>query len=572
MSKVIVFASPVFLLLIALEFFWSRRAASRTAGQTPYRLADTINSISLGMLSQLVGVLSKLLTIGIYTAVFGAVAIWPQQAFWATWYGVLLALLMYDFCYYWLHRAGHMVAIFWAAHVVHHQSQHYNLSTALRQSSSGFLLGWVFYLPMALLGVPPVVFGAVALIDLLYQFWVHTEQVGKLGWFDRVFCSPSNHRVHHAVNDRYLDKNFGGILVLWDRLFGSFQEEAEPCVYGTRSPLKSWDPLWANLEVYGALALESRQARSWGDKLRVWVKPPGWQSPAMAAANPRKAFVVDTTTPRFDPPLSAAQQGFAALQFVLAMGAILAFLWNADAMGLADAAIGCAAIASGLWATGRFLQGGLSMLEVLGVECAALATVSGVGLIEGYLLFKPLPMIIAIIFVAARARLTRATTRFDYLLIGALVFSLVGDVLLMLPGNYFIQGLGAFLVAHVFYIALFRQGQGWFPNRGALALVLGVGAAMYAVLWGGLTAPALQIAVACYVAVIALMAAQAIGRAAVVGNSAARWVALGACVFMVSDALIAVNKFVTPVPMSGLWVLATYYLAQWLIVHNARPR
>jgi alkylglycerol monooxygenase len=201
-----------------------------------------------------------------------------------------------------------------------------------------------------------------------------------------------------------------------------------------------------------------------------------------------------------------------------------------------------------------------------------LATVSGVGLIEGYLLFKPLPMIIAIIFVAARARLTRATTRFDYLLIGALVFSLVGDVLLMLPGNYFIQGLGAFLVAHVFYIALFRQGQGWFPNRGALALVLGVGAAMYAVLWGGLTAPALQIAVACYVAVIALMAAQAIGRAAVVGNSAARWVALGACVFMVSDALIAVNKFVTPVPMSGLWVLATYYLAQWLIVHNARPR
>ena len=147
--------------------------------------------------------------------------------FWSTWYGVLLALMFYDLCYYWLHRAGHVVALFWAAHVVHHQSQHYNLSTALRQTSSGMLFGWIFYLPMAVAGVPPTVFGIVLLIDLLYQFWVHTEQVGKLGWFDRVFCSPSNHRVHHAVNDGYLDKNYGGILVLWDRLFGSFQEEKD---------------------------------------------------------------------------------------------------------------------------------------------------------------------------------------------------------------------------------------------------------------------------------------------------------------------------------------------------------
>ena len=158
MSKVIVFATPVFILLIALEFIWSRTRASRTAGQTPYRLSDTINSISLGMLSQLVGVLSKLFTIGIYTVVFGAVALFPATEFWNTWYGVLLALVMYDFCYYWLHRAGHVVALFWAAHVVHHQSQHYNLSTALRQTSSGFLFGWIFYLPMAVLGVPPTVF------------------------------------------------------------------------------------------------------------------------------------------------------------------------------------------------------------------------------------------------------------------------------------------------------------------------------------------------------------------------------------------------------------------------------
>lgn len=570
MNKVIVFATPVFLALIALELLWSRLRTSRTAGQTPYRLNDAINSISLGMLSQLIGALGKLLAVGIYALVFGAVAVFPHEAFWTTWYGVLLALVLYDLCYYWLHRLGHTVALLWAAHVVHHQSQHYNLSTALRQTSSGLLLGWVFYLPMAVLGVPPTVFGIVALIDLLYQFWVHTEQVGKLGWFDRVFCSPSNHRVHHAVNDDYIDKNYGGILILWDRLFGTFQEESEPCVYGTRGALNSWDPLWANLEVYAYLARESWHAANWGDKLRVWFKPPGWQSPAMAQARPKPAFTLSAVT-TFNPPMSAPQQWFAALQFMLALGAVLLFLWNLDGMRPVDAAIWCAAIASGLWATGRFMQGELGMLEVLVVESGALATLGALGLMDGYLLFKPLAMAIAIVFVAARARSTRAGGRFDSLLIGALVFSLTGDVFLMLPGNYFVPGLAAFLVAHVFYIAVFRQGQSWFPNKRALLAVLAVGAVMYSIIWGGLKDPVLKGAVAAYVGVISMMAAQAIGRATVLRDAASTRVALGACVFMVSDSLIAINKFVTPVELSSLWILATYYAAQMLIVHNARP-
>ncbi len=185
MSKVIVFATPVFFLLIAIEYFWARRSTARVPVAVAYRLNDMINSISLGVLSQLAGVLSKAMTVGIYAVVFGWAALFPNPEFWNTWYGYVIALVFYDLCYYWLHRAGHEVALFWGAHVVHHQSQHYNLSTALRQTSSGFLLGWIFYLPMAVLGVPPLVFGIVALIDLLYQFWVHTEQVGKLGWFDR---------------------------------------------------------------------------------------------------------------------------------------------------------------------------------------------------------------------------------------------------------------------------------------------------------------------------------------------------------------------------------------------------
>ena len=254
----------------------------RRSGRNTYRLSDLINSISLGMLSQLSGVFSSLLTIGIYSAVYASVALFPDQAFWHSVPGVLLALLFYDFCYYWLHRGGHRVALLWAAHSVHHQSQHYNLSTALRQTSSGALLGWLFYLPMAVVGVPPLIFGIVALINLLYQFWVHTEQIGKLGWFDRVFCSPSNHRVHHAVNERYLDKNYGGILVLWDRLFGTFEAEAdaEPCVYGTRRPLNSWDPLWANAQVYWALLSDSWRAQRWSGPWRR-------QGPRHPAPGPR---------------------------------------------------------------------------------------------------------------------------------------------------------------------------------------------------------------------------------------------------------------------------------------------
>jgi uncharacterized membrane protein YhhN len=486
----------------------------------------------------------------------------------------VLALLIYDLCYYWYHRAGHEVALLWAAHVVHHQSQHYNLSTALRQTSSGALVSWIFYLPMAVLGVPPLLFGIVALVDLLYQFWVHTEQIGKLGWFDRVFCSPSNHRVHHAVNDPYINRNYGGVLVVWDRLFGSFQEEHEKCIYGTRSQLNSWDPMWANAEVYVALAKASWRTRNWGDKLRIWFKPPGWK-PADLAGDPNApAFRLESVT-TYNPPLTSAQQWFAAGQFGLALAAVSVFLWNADSLSLGQAVIWVTALSLGMWALGLFMQGRLAMLEVLMMESAVLATLgslASVGMAELHLIFKPATMIFAIIFIAACAISTGSRALFDSkfhaLLLGAMVFSLGGDVALMLPGNYFIPGLASFLVAHLFYLVLFKQGQAWFPHRGALFGVLGFGAVMLAVLWGNLGDPVLKGAVTAYVTVISLMAAQAIGRASVQGDPSSRWVAVGACVFMASDSLIAINKFLSPVPLSSLWILLTYYTAQMLIVHH----
>ncbi|HNW63644.1 MAG TPA: sterol desaturase family protein [Piscinibacter sp.] len=344
--QVIVLATPGFLALIALEF-----AVGRARGRDTYRLNDALNSIGLGIMSQITGLFVALFTLGIYTAVHEHLAIWsmPKDSA-AVWLGALIA---YDFFYYWHHRAGHRIALFWASHAVHHQSEDYNLSTALRQTSGGWVAGWLFYLPMALAGVPPLVFAVVALIDLLYQYWVHTQQIGRLGWFDRWFCAPSNHRVHHAVNDRYLDRNYGGILIVWDRLFGTFIEEddTEACVYGTRSPLRSWNPLWANLQVYRELALDSWRAASWGDKLRVWLKPPGWRPADVAARWPRPAFDIRAVQ-RFDPPLPSRAALAASALFVLLLAATALLLWHAHLLSGTLLWGSAAAIVAGLWGVG----------------------------------------------------------------------------------------------------------------------------------------------------------------------------------------------------------------------------
>ncbi len=209
----------------------------------------------------------------------------------------------------------------------------------------------------------------------------------------------------------------------------------------------------------------------------------------------------------------------------------------------------------------------IALLEWALLSASALATLSSLQLIDLHLVLKPMPMAIAIIFIATRAMATRGIVRNDALLLAALLFSLGGDVFLMLPGNYFIPGLASFLVAHLFYIALFRQGTPWFASRTGLVAVLGFGASMYAVLWSHLPDPVLAGAVGAYVTVISLMASQAIGRAKLMGTADARWVAAGACIFMASDSLIAVNKFLVPIPLASLWILVTYFAAQFLIVH-----
>ena len=317
--KLILYAVPFFFVLIAVELLVDRWRGIRT-----YRLADTISSLSAGVLSTTTGLLTKGVGLITYALALKYLALLqlPDNSLWV-W---LFAFVLYDFCYYWHHRLGHERNVLWAAHSVHHQSEDYNLSTALRQTSTGFVFGWVFYLPMAVLGVPLLVFVTVATVNLLYQFWVHTRHVPKLGWFEWCFVTPSNHRAHHAQNALYMDRNYGGVFIIWDRLFGTFQEEddAEPVIFGVTTPLHSWNPLWANWQFYGQLLADAQRTERWRDKLRIWFMPTGWRPADVAAKYPMSKPDLSRFE-KFEVPLPFRQQVYLASQFAVyvALGSYL---------------------------------------------------------------------------------------------------------------------------------------------------------------------------------------------------------------------------------------------------------
>lgn len=268
--NIILYAIPFFFLLIGIELV--AEAIKRTGY---YRVNDAINSLSLGLLSRMTGIVKQVIPITIYVLVYENFAMLTvPDTLWA-WIAIFV---LYDFFYYWNHRLGHEMSLLWAAHVVHHSSEDYNLTTALRQTS-GSIFSWIFYLPLALVGFEPIMVISVGAINLIYQFWVHTRHVPKLGWYEWIFVTPSNHRVHHAQNQIYIDRNYGGVFILWDRMFGSFQEELEsdPPIYGIRKALHSWNPLWANVQVYSQLFKDSWRTAKLVDKFKVWFGRTGWR-------------------------------------------------------------------------------------------------------------------------------------------------------------------------------------------------------------------------------------------------------------------------------------------------------
>ncbi|HLH18687.1 MAG TPA: sterol desaturase family protein [Bryobacteraceae bacterium] len=308
-------AVPVFVALIAIEL-----AVDAIRGTRYYHFADAINNLSCGMVSNGTRVFFGFLGLVTYRWMLDRAPLHLSAKAWPVW---VFAFVLYDFCYYWQHRLGHTVGLFWASHSVHHQSEEFNLTTALRQPGTGAFTNWIFYVPMALCGVPVSVFLMVAVIQLFYQFWPHTRMIGRLGVLDRWIQTPSNHRVHHAQNDVYLDRNYVGVFVLWDRLFGTFQEELdeEPCIYGVRGQLKSWNPVWANLHYYSILLRDSLHARRWRDKLRVWWAPPGWRPADVAARFPKPPYDPRRDFERYDPPRSTTLSLYVLAQFALLMAA-----------------------------------------------------------------------------------------------------------------------------------------------------------------------------------------------------------------------------------------------------------
>jgi alkylglycerol monooxygenase len=288
----ITYAVPVFFLLIGIELGVALREQKRC-----YRLHDSINDLSCGITEQLIGTFLKVLLLGGYLGTYSfstghAINLVDVASYSAggKWLAALLLFLGVDCAYYWFHRIAHEYNAPWAGHVVHHSSEEYNLAVALRQGTFQSLFSWVFYLPLALVGFPPVWFVTMSSFDTLYQFWIHTRTIGKLGPLEWVLNTPSHHRVHHGRNPKYLDKNYAGVLIIWDRMFGTFQAEEEEPVYGLTKPLNSWNPLWANLHVWHDLFRDAWLAPRRRDKLRIWFMPPGWR-PEGLPANPPAALV-----------------------------------------------------------------------------------------------------------------------------------------------------------------------------------------------------------------------------------------------------------------------------------------
>jgi sterol desaturase/sphingolipid hydroxylase (fatty acid hydroxylase superfamily) len=307
-SVLIFYAIPVFFLLIIIEFIYGLIVKNNT-----YRINDTFVSISIGLISRFPVILNLGFNAFLFTlaATTFNLKLLPLDS-WVTW---VIAFLMYDLTYYIQHRLHHEIKILWATHVVHHHGEEYNLATALRQTSTGFLWKWMFYVPMMVVGIPAEVFATVGGINLLYQYWVHTEHIPKLGWLEKIFITPSNHRVHHAKNPEYIDANYGGVFIIWDRIFGTYIEEKDDIrpVYGTVKALNSWNPVWANFQVFYNMFLDSMRTKKLSDKFKVWYAPTYWRPSDVEEKYPNKP--VDLKN-KYNPFMSTSTKVFAAIQML----------------------------------------------------------------------------------------------------------------------------------------------------------------------------------------------------------------------------------------------------------------
>ncbi|HEX6746528.1 MAG TPA: sterol desaturase family protein [Longimicrobium sp.] len=394
---IILFSIPFFFVLMGAELAYAAVARRRL-----FRLNDSIADLSCGILSQVSGVFSKLFAIGIYVWVYRHLAVqqWlPGLPAWADgaafvrtgggfpWIAIqprelaswTIVFLLVDLCYYWSHRLSHEINVLWAGHVVHHSSEEYNLAVALRQSSIHGLFTWVFYVPLALIGIPPVMYVTSYALNLLYQFWIHTRAVGRMGRLtELVMNTPSHHRVHHGRNPKYLDRNHAGVLIVWDRMFGTFQAEEEEPVYGITTPLRSWNPLWANVHGFVEIVRDARRAGRWRDRLMYVFGPPGWRSAAEGGPQAPPEVTAETAE-AWDPAVPAGLALYGFVQFAAALAGSFVLLQRAAGMPGAHVAAAGFYVAISLAGVGGVFESAkwagpieTARLLVLGAACAVL--------------------------------------------------------------------------------------------------------------------------------------------------------------------------------------------------------
>jgi sterol desaturase/sphingolipid hydroxylase (fatty acid hydroxylase superfamily) len=270
-AELLFYAIPAFVLLLVVELLSFKYA--RDEELVGYETRDTRTSLTMGGGNVAINFVWKLVVVGVYAGLYELTPLrMPPDMWWA------YALLFFadDLAYYWFHRIHHEVRVFWASHVVHHSSEHYNLSTALRQTWTP-MTALPFWVPLALLGFPPWMILTQQAISLIYQFWIHTERVGRLpAPLEFVLNTPSHHRVHHGANEIYLDRNYGGILIIWDRLFGTFQGETERVRYGLTQNIRTFRPARVAFHEFAAIARDVRHAKSWRERFGYLFRGPGW--------------------------------------------------------------------------------------------------------------------------------------------------------------------------------------------------------------------------------------------------------------------------------------------------------
>jgi len=323
--NLIVLSIPIFFGLIALEVVWDQ-----WKGSGLYRLGDSLANIGCGIMDQSSALFAKVITVGAYTAVFHMSEpwrAWTMEAHWGVWIG---AFVLSDFAYYWAHRLSHEVNVLWIGHVVHHQSEDYNLAVALRQSVlQKVLLMWVYW-PLAAIGFPPEVFLTCMAINLLYQFWIHTELIDKLGPLEWVMNTPSHHRVHHGRNPEYIDRNHAGVFIIWDRMFGTFQEEIAKPTYGITRPTDTFNPIHAQWKPVADLWNDLRRIPGWWDRLRFLFAAPGWYPESIGG--PQLPPAITGTERKFDPRPKGAKALLLVFRWVLMLAIAFVVLQRKDVL------------------------------------------------------------------------------------------------------------------------------------------------------------------------------------------------------------------------------------------------